>query len=234
MSARLLHLILPLSLLAACEARERAGSSATTDGPVKLAAASAATPGLETTCARDPHPGCDPEQAAPTCGQATADGRAAAESEACSACGADGVALASDRIERGTDPATGRALERVGAPLGDAARVALPALLARPETFTGETIRVEGDVVAMCHHRRAWFALQEVGDRQGRTVRVIGAPAFLVPPDAVGRRARAEGVVELVDVPGRARAHLASDHGLQEPPPPERVVVLRATGAEFI
>jgi len=233
-SARFLHLVLALSLLAGCEARARAGSSATAAGPVELAVASAAAPQPDTSRDCGAQPGSDRDRAAPSCGQATVDGRAAAEPAACGACGADGVSLASDRVERDIDPATGRELERVGARLGDAPRVALPELLARPEAFTGKTIRIEGDVAAMCHHRRAWFALQQVGDRQGRTVRVIGAPAFLVPPGAVGRRARAEGIVELVDVPARTRAHLATEHGLEEPPPPERVVVLRAAGAEFI
>lgn len=228
MSVRPLDLVLALSLLAACEVRDRGGPAAAEPARWAAASASAAEPA---SVGDGPAAGaCG--QAGPACGQAADDGRA--EPHACSACGAEGVSLASDRVEQGVDPATGRELQRVGASLRGAIPVAVPDLLARPETHVGETIRIEGDVAAMCHHRRAWFALQQAGDRRGRTVRVVGAPAFLVPAGSVGRRARAEGTVELIDVPAPARAHLATEHGLEEPPPPARVVVLRATGAEFL
>jgi hypothetical protein len=114
--------------------------------------------------------------------------------------------------------------------------VALDDIAARPEAYAGRRVALEGQVTAMCVHRRSWFALRDPGNVQGANVRVITAPAFLVPRGSSGRRARTEGVVELVDVPAEAARHYSRDHRLRGPSHPEtahRAAVLRASGAEF-
>jgi hypothetical protein len=78
--------------------------------------------------------------------------------------------------------------------------------------------------------------LQHPGNDQGANIRVVTAPAFLVPRGSTGRHARAEGTVELVDVPAEAARHYSRDHRLRDPGNPEtahRAPVLRASGAEF-
>ncbi|MGC4116654.1 MAG: hypothetical protein QM765_19205 [Myxococcales bacterium] len=82
----------------------------------------------------------------------------------------------------------------------------------------------------MCIHRRAWFAVQS-DDKNGGTVRVVTAPSFLVPEGAIGKRARAQGVVEIVDIPLETAQHYAEQHGL---PVQTKAAVVRATGAEFL
>jgi hypothetical protein len=125
----------------------------------------------------------------------------------------------------------------VGEPLGSAQQVTVQHLIDNAERLAGTTVRIEGNVSAMCQHRRGWFAVQDRGDRSGQYVRVMAAPRFLVPQGAVGRRATTEGVVEFVTVPAAAARHFAEDYALgdaDEVRGDTRAVVLRATGAEFL
>ena len=140
-----------------------------------------------------------------------------------------------------TDPTTGETVVAVGNKLAAAQTVKVADVLARPEEFAGKTIRLEGNVSAMCTHRRAWFALQSE-DKSGAFVRIIGAPTFLVPEGSIGKKARTEGVVELVEVPAETQEHFAKEHQLDNeagkaaapPAGPTKTAVLKATGAEFI
>jgi hypothetical protein len=89
----------------------------------------------------------------------------------------------------------------------------------------------------MCHHRRAWFALRDPEATDRRYLRVITAPAFLVPRGAMGSKATAEGKVDAVEVPATMAKHYAADHKLGDPNEvrgPVTQYILRATGAEFI
>jgi hypothetical protein len=126
-------------------------------------------------------------------------------------------------------------MQVVGAKLSGAAPVSVRELLDNPDAFAGKRVRLEGDVAAMCHHKRRWFAVQDPGDRSGQFVRVMAAPAFLVPPESIGKKARAEGTVEVIELPAATQQHLAREHDLgRERAEPQKRVVLRATGAEII
>jgi hypothetical protein len=151
------------------------------------------------------------------------------------ACGCGSEPTRDTRIQEGTDPATGQPVQIVGAKLAGAPPVTVERLLAEPEVFAGKTVRLEGDISAMCHHKRRWFAVQDPGDRSGRYVRVLAAPAFLVPPHSIGKKARTEGMVEVIEVPAKTRQHLAREHDLgPAQDEPQKQVVLRASGAEII
>ncbi len=153
------------------------------------------------------------------------------------ACGAPGgTAIPEPPPRTRQDPGTGRNIDAVGAALTAVPTVALDDLTRQPETYAGKRVRLEGLVTAMCAHRRAWFALRSPGNDQGANVRVVTAPAFLVPSGSTGRHARTEGIVELVEVSAGAARHYSRDHRLRDPTNPEtahRAVVLRASGAEF-
>jgi hypothetical protein len=115
----------------------------------------------------------------------------------------------------------------------------LAQLAKTPVAFAGKTVRLEGTITALCHHRREWFAVAEPGAPQGSGIRVITAPGFLVPENAIGRRVRTEGLVEVAEVPGAAARHYAEGHGLGtpeafDPARPVKQVVIRAVGAEFL
>lgn len=145
-------------------------------------------------------------------------------------CGVDHSAKIRDSGERVVkDPKTGKEITQVGQAFDAGVRpTKLNALLADPQPFVGKSVKVEGDVVAMCSHRRGWFAV--VDETSKSPLRVVAVPNFLVPANAMGRHAKAVGVLDVQEVSERAMKHLARDHGLPEA---RQIVTLRATGAEF-
>ena len=204
---RLCLLCLPALALLACKPPQ--------DAP---RVAPAAPTGVKTTVATAPAASPTPTPiAAPAKGHSCADDTAAA-------------AKAEDKVTTFQDEKTGATVQAVGAKLASAQGASVAELAQMPEGWVGKTVRVEGNVSAMCTHRRAWFALSS-DDKNGGVVRVVTAPAFLVPEGAIGKRARTEGVVELVDVDPETAAHYAEEHGL---PAQTKAAVLRATGAEFL
>jgi hypothetical protein len=167
----------------------------------------------------------------PTCAEPTAhvEGRA-------STCGSGATPETVTAMATRTD-AQGRVVQTAGAALAaGTSEVALTDVLHRGAELKGKTVILSGHVAAMCHHKRGWFALVP-DDPSGSFVRVLTAPAFLVPADAVGKVARAEGVIDTIEVAPDAARHFAGEHKLGDPASingPVQQVVLRATGAEFL
>ena len=154
--------------------------------------------------------------------------------EPCEGHGNSPTHLTDDRVVQKSGP-MGQVTLRAGKALAGAPVASIPDLLGKPDGFEGKAVRVKGHVAAMCHHRRAWFAVAGE-DKSGRLLRVIASPAFLVPPGSIGRTVTVEGTVDAIEMsPGKAR-HLQKEHKLGLPTDataPVRQVVLRATGAEF-
>jgi len=161
---------------------------------------------------------------------------AAPHEEPAGGCEDHGSAAAEDKPTVVKDPATGADMTLVGQKLAGLEAVTVKDLVEHPDQYAGKTVRVEGNVNAMCHHRRGWFSVQDEGERGGTFVRVITTPAFLVPPGSIGKKAHAEGKVEVIDVPEAEAKHFAKGHGIGEGDKagPVKSVILRATGAEFI
>jgi len=66
-------------------------------------------------------------------------------------------------------------------------------LLAHPDKHVGETLRVQGTVVACCAHRGCWIDI--ASDKEGETLRVKVKDGVIVfPPEIVGETVVAEGV----------------------------------------
>lgn len=128
------------------------------------------------------------------------------------------------------DAKTGATILASGAKLANVPGISVAELLAAPESYAGKTVHLEGNVSAMCHHMRSWFSIQSE-DKSGGVVRVMAAPAFLVPEGSIGKRARTEGVVELVEIPLEQAQHYAAEHNL---PLQTKAAVIRASGAEFM
>lgn len=127
-------------------------------------------------------------------------------------------------------------MSMVGQALAAAPVVTVKQLLEKPDEYTGKNVRIEGNVTAMCHHRRVWFTVQDPGDRTGSNVRVTAWPAFLTPSDAMGKQVRVEGSVLITQTSPTFARHLADSHKVGQPPTdgePVKTVTLRASGAEF-
>jgi len=189
---------------------------------------------LTTGCNEHPSPSAGSASAQASVSPATSQqpaqaGRAApADGEACLV---DHSQPIRDQTESNvTDPATGKTVTRVGTPASPGAvTVKLADLLANPEQYVGRTLHVEGPVTHMCTHKRAWFAL---GEASGKTLRVIAAPRFLVPANAIGRLARVDGTIEMREIPDAVAKHVAEEHG--QTTPIRRVPLFNASGAEFL
>lgn len=163
-------------------------------------------------------------------GESAAAARSSAHSGRHASAGSTRKPLAA--ADAATTPATPDGPQAVGSRLAGSRRVTVGEVLTRPHEYVGQTIRVEGEVIAMCHHRRTWFAVRDAGEY----VRIQTTPAFLVPAGVIGRRAKAEGRLELVQVPATTARHYAAGHGLGDPKRvngPVEAPVLVATGAEF-
>jgi len=154
-------------------------------------------------------------------------------------CARDTTPLEDTKITSKVDPASGQTVTAAGSRLSGAELVKVVDLMARPDEFAGKTVRLEGDVPAMCVHQRTWFGIQDPGNKSGVFLRVLTAPAFLVPEGSIGKKARTEGTVEIIEVDAAAAQHFARTHGLGDPEAIKgegkiKSVVLRATGAEFL
>ena len=123
----------------------------------------------------------------------------------------------------------------VGAALTDAPLAKVADILSDPDKYAGKLVALEGNVAAMCHHRKLWFSV--VDDDSGRQVRVITHPAFLTPDGAIGRKVRVEGMVEKIEIPAERARHIAREHGTSDPEKIKGEVhhegILRAKGARF-
>lgn len=97
-----------------------------------------------------------------------------------------------------------------GAPMvGDRAPVALSAVINDPEAYTGQVVRTEGEISAVCQAMGCWMELR---DEQARAVRVpMAGHSFFVPRDVSGRRALVEGPLRVRPLSAAEREHLAAE-----------------------
>lgn len=71
--------------------------------------------------------------------------------------------------------------------------VLVSTLLAHPDDYVGQTIRVQGTAVGVCEHRGCWVNL--ASDVEGQTVRVkVKDGEIVFPAGIVGENVMAEGV----------------------------------------
>lgn len=107
------------------------------------------------------------------------------------------------------------AIETVGEKLVVAETTPIADILARPTTYEGQRVRIEGTVTGVCAAMGCWM---DVADRQGRTLQVKVEDGVLVfPQEALGGHGRVEGKVELLPMERNAYVahmqHMAEDAG---------------------
>jgi hypothetical protein len=145
-------------------------------------------------------------------------------------CGDDHASAIQDPVERiEKDQKTGQLRTKVGQAIDSLKqRISVSQALKNPMDYAQKEVIIEGEVTAMCSHRRAWYAIV---DGSGKApLRIVVAPQFLVPKDSMGKHSRVIGVLESNEVPEQTARHLSKDHGLPED---RRTTILRAKGAEF-
>ena len=114
-------------------------------------------------------------------------------------------------------------------------------ILDRPETFVGRTVAVEGEVADVCQAAGCWLEMR-AGDGR-RTLKVKVEDGVMVfPKDSRGKRARAQGEVERLDLDREGYilhlAHEAHEQGRDfdeatvPAEGPYHVYRIRGTGAE--
>ncbi len=126
----------------------------------------------------------------------------------------------------------------LGAPITLSQSIPVSDILAHPDRFVGQKVRIRGLVVDVCAKRGCWMALaSEKGFDQLRVKVRDGVIVF--PMEARGREASVEGVVERFEVSPEQRLrrakHLAEERGQKFNPDDlkqKRIVYqIRATGA---
>ncbi|MDH3404469.1 MAG: DUF4920 domain-containing protein [Acidobacteriota bacterium] len=115
------------------------------------------------------------------------------------------------------------------------------AILADPDAFLGQTVRIEGGVLDVCPMKGCWV---EVGGEGGSLRVKVEDDVIVFPADAKGRIIAAQGTVEAVEMSREEYvdwlAHLAAEKG--EPfdaatadvgDGPHRTIRIRGTGARI-
>ena len=114
------------------------------------------------------------------------------------------------------------------------------AILAEPDAYVGQHLRVEGTVVGVCEMRGCWMAV--AGENDGEQLRVKVEDGVIVfPMTAMGLHARVEGIMEKIELTmeeALAQAeHQAEEHGTEFDPStitgPSVTYQLRGLGAEI-
>jgi hypothetical protein len=106
----------------------------------------------------------------------------------------------------------------------------IKALVERPASYVGKTLRVDGVATAVCTHMGCWMAVAAEGDEKGPTVRLkVDDGVIVFPVSAKGRKVSAEGVFEAVGASAESK-EAAGEHA-QHDPKASQTYQLKATGA---
>jgi hypothetical protein len=115
-------------------------------------------------------------------------------------------------------------------------------LLADPDRYAGQKVRVEGTVTDVCSMQGCWMELEESPQARVRC-KVDDGGAIVFPISAKGKAGRAEGTVETIPMSRGDyvtwQKHLAEERGQAFDPSavgdgPFRIVQIRCTGAEVV
>ena len=115
------------------------------------------------------------------------------------------------------------------------------AILADPDAYVGQKVRVEGGVLEVCPMKGCWI---DIGDEDGSVQVKVEDDVIIFPGDAKGRLAAAEGIVEAIEM-DRERylawlSHAAEERGESFDPStaeigdgPFRRIRIQGTGARI-
>jgi hypothetical protein len=113
----------------------------------------------------------------------------------------------------------------LGVPLTVTERTSLAELVRSPGRFSGQTVRLEGTVSAVCQAAGCWMQLED--EAQHVHIKMHGH-SFFVPRTAAGRHARVQGTV----ISGNPNGHCEQEAAEQTGRPVARLEI-DATGVEL-
>lgn len=146
-----------------------------------------------------------------------------------------GAKSATDKDKTEAIPTAG-VLKR-GAPLSNSAqKVALAKLLAEPDKYKDQNVRVEGVIVRSCKMEGCWLELAP--DAKSKAVRVnMKDHSFFVPLDSAGAKAKVEGTVAVKNLSKAQVDHMITEDGAKfdnrNPDGTVTEVTFMATGVEL-
>ncbi len=123
--------------------------------------------------------------------------------------------------------AGGAHAQQFGEPITLTENTALAAIAQNPSRFSGQTIRTEGVVSAVCQSRGCWM---QISDAEQRVHVRMHGHSFFAPRDSSGRRARVPGTVVGGNPNGHCEQEAAEATGQQAAARLE----LDATGVELL
>ena len=113
----------------------------------------------------------------------------------------------------------------LGTPITVTERTPLAAILATPARFSGQTVRLEGTVSAVCQSAGCWMQLAD--SEQHVHIKMHGH-SFFIPRNASGRHATVQGTV----ISGNPNGHCEQEAAEQTGRPVARLEI-DATGVEL-
>lgn len=117
--------------------------------------------------------------------------------------------------------------QALGAPITVAENTALAAIVRNPAQFSGQTVRTEGLVTAVCQAAGCWM---QIADAEQRVHVRMHGHSFFIPRTASGHRARVQGTVVGGNPNGHCEQEAAEATGQQA----AMRLELDATGVEIL
>jgi hypothetical protein len=108
---------------------------------------------------------------------------------------------------------------RYGAGVSLEQGVTVAELLAKPDSYLGKTVRVDGIVMAVCQNMGCWMEIADNEQSPGIQFKVDDG-VIVFPKDGKGRRASAQGIFEVAPSAEEHAADHAKEHA-QAPDPSE-------------
>jgi len=121
---------------------------------------------------------------------------------------------------------------RRGETLASTAAMSVGDCMAKASELSGQTVKVEGTVQQVCAAKGCWWVME--GAKPEESIRITAKGyGFFVPRDAKGKKAVAEGVLEVKQVSDEEAAHLAGESSEPNAKPVKVEVRLEAAGLEM-
>jgi hypothetical protein len=99
--------------------------------------------------------------------------------------------------------------------------VAIQTLMAEPETYAGQTVRIDGVVTGVCKNRGCWIHITDPGTGKGIRVKVEDG-VIVFPYSSMGHKASAQGVFEAIKLTPEQAAKMKAQYEAEQGCPEDK------------